>query len=883
MKSIFFKQFCLGAYFILLMISCTHQTAMQIGQLKCEALINPLGIDNTTPHFSWILTSPNLGEEQTAYQLLVASSEVLLSEDKADLWNTGKVKSDQSIWVLYQGKPLVSKSMAYWKVRVWDSKGNVTDWSEPAFFAVGLLESDDWKAQYIGIDELEEPKSPQFRKTFSWTQSDEKVLLHVNSLGYHEVYLNGKPVSDAVLTPAVSQFNKRSLVVTYDVTDFLKEGDNDLLVWLGKGWYHDGIPGVVKGGPFFRAQLESVKGRNSSTILITDQSWVARESGYQSTWRMHQLGGEIIDGSCLLSDLTTSSLDQVDWYKVKMVKVPSHSVTPQMVELNRIQKEWHPKTVVASGDTAWIFDMGTNFTGWTKIKFPPLKTGQRIRISYCDFLDSNNQFRDGVYEDYYIASGREDEVFTNKFNYHAYRYLKVSNLKESPALSDITAYLIHTDYTGKSSFACSDKDLNLIHNMIHHTLECLMIGGDMVDCPHVERLGYGGDGNASTLTGQTMFNLAPTYMNWMLSWGDCMREDGSLPHTAPNQFSAGGGPYWCGFIITASWQTYINYGDTRLLDRYYPNMKQWLEYVQLHSPNGLLQKWPNTTYRNWYLGDWATPIGIDQTDSLSINIVNNCFIAICYHTMAKIADLLGENNDKIIYTNKYETLIRQIQETFYDPEAKTYSTGTQIDLIYPMLCGATPDNLVSEVKNTLYQVTAERFKGHLSTGLVGVPIITEWVTKNNQVDFMYGMLKKREYPGYLYMIDRGATTTWEHWNGQRSHIHNCYNGIGSWFYQALGGIIPDESQPGYKHFIIYPQLVNDISWVRVSKDTPYGFLKVCWEKKPDVYTMDVNIPIGSKATLIIPVEAQSVFVNGNESVEKKKLFLSSGHYQIQCK
>lgn len=506
MKIVFYRQIYLFIY-MLLMLSCSQQKFLQVGQLKCEALINPLGIDNTTPHFSWILTSPNLGEEQTAYQLLVASSEVLLSEDKADLWNTGKVKSDQSIWVHYQGKPLVSKSMAYWKVRVWDSKGNVTDWSEPAFFAVGLLESDDWKAQYIGIDELEEPKSPQFRKTFSWTQSDEKVLLHVNSLGYHEVYLNGKPVSDAVLTPAVSQFNKRSLVVTYDVTDLLNEGDNDLLVWLGKGWYHDGIPGVVKGGPFFRAQLESVKGRNSSTILITDQSWVARESGYQSTWRMHQLGGEIIDGSCLLSDLTTSSLDQVDWYKVKMVKVPSHSVTPQMVELNRIQKEWHPKTAVASGDTAWIFDMGTNFTGWTKIKFPPLKTGQRIRISYCDFLDSNNQFRDGVYEDYYIASGREDEVFTNKFNYHAYRYLKVSNLKESPALSDITACLIHTDYTGKSSFACSDKDLNLIHNMIHHTLECLMIGGDMVDCPHVERLGYGGDGNASTLTGQTMFNL----------------------------------------------------------------------------------------------------------------------------------------------------------------------------------------------------------------------------------------------------------------------------------------------------------------------------------------------------------------------------------------
>ncbi|HJA89029.1 MAG TPA: alpha-rhamnosidase, partial [Candidatus Parabacteroides intestinavium] len=154
--------------------------------------------------------------------------------------------------------------------------------------------------------------------------------------------------------------------------------------------------------------------------------------------------------------------------------------------------------------------------------------------------------------------------------------------------------------------------------MIHHTLECLMIGGDMVDCPHVERLGYGGDGNASTLTGQTLFNLAPTYMNWMQAWSDCMREDGDLPHTAPNPFSAGGGPYWCGFIITASWQTYVNYGDSRLLERYYPYMKRWLEYVERHSPNGLLKKWPEQTYRNWYLGDWATPTGIDQTDPSSI-------------------------------------------------------------------------------------------------------------------------------------------------------------------------------------------------------------------------------------------------------------------------
>lgn len=879
------KKSFLGNLFYLfctaLFVSCNSTSALQVGELRCESLVNPLGIDNTSPHLSWILTSNEQGEEQHAYQVLVASSEKLLSERKADLWNSGKIVSKQSTGLLYQGKPLTSKDMAYWKVRVWDKEGKATDWSKPACFAIGLLKPEDWKAQYIGIEPTgDEPKSPQFRKTFLWKRSEEKVLLHVNSLGYHEAYLNGEKISNAVLTPAVSQYDKRSLTVTYDVTGLLRDGENDLVVWLGQGWYHDGLPGVVKGGPFFKAQMEEIKEGNSSTMLITDSYWRARESGYQSTWRIHQLGGEIIDASQLLTDMTTESLNQADWGKVRTVNIPEHKVTPQMVEMNQIQEEWHPKTVMASGDTAWIFDMGKNFTGWTKINFPQLQAGQRIRISYCDFLDEKGQFRDGIYEDYYYASGKENETFCNKFNYHAYRYLKISNLKEAPALSDVTACLIHTDYSGKSTFSCSDNDLNAIHDMIHYTLECLMIGGDMVDCPHVERLGYGGDGNASTLTGQTLFNLAPTYMNWMQAWSDCMREDGDMPHTAPNPFAAGGGPYWCGFIITASWQTYVNYGDSRLLERYYPYMQRWLEYVEIHSPNGLLKKWPDQTYRNWYLGDWATPTGIDQTIPSSIDVVNNCYIAICYQTMEKIAQVLGKEADKSHYGQCYRELIKRIQDTFYDLEHKSYSSGTQIDLVYPMLCGATPEDLIPEVEKTLYQVTEERFKGHLSAGLVGIPVITEWATRNHEVDFMYNMLKKRDYPGYLYMIDNGATTTWEHWNGERSHIHNCYNGIGSWFYQALGGIVPDEKQPGYKHFFIRPQIPEKVSWAKVSKDTPYGPLSVRWEKETSSCTLEVNIPVGSNATITFPVKVDSLSINGAESEAKKEILLPSGHYRI---
>lgn len=866
-------------------VACMSRSSIEVSDLKSDHLTNPLAIDNTVPHFSWILQSKKTGAKQTAYQILVASEEKNLTEEKADLWNSGKIELDNSNGISYNGKGLKSRSQAYWKVRAWDETGNVSDWSKPARFGVGLLQPEDWHAEYIGMNQPQgKAISPLFRKTFPCKTVEKIMLLHVNSLGYHEVYINGKSITDAVLSPAVSQFNKHSLAVTYDVSKFLKKGNNDIVIISGKGWYQEGLPGVVEAGPYVRAQLESLENGNWNTILATDKTWSVRSSGYESfgDWRPHRFGGEIVNASELLSDFSVASLDGAEWQEVKTVNIPSQTAIPQMTELNRIQKKFHPVSYKASGDSTWIFDMGTNLTGWTKIEFPPLQPNQKIRISYCDFLDDKGEFRDGAYEDYYIASGKKGEYFINKFNYKAYRYLKLSNVDQAPDLSDITACLIHTDYSGNSSFSCSDKDLNAIHDMIHYTLRCLTLGGYMVDCPQIERLGYGGDGNASTQTVQTMFNLSPLYMNWMQAWADCMREDGGMPHTAPNPYGAGGGPYWCGFIITASWATYQNYGDSRMLERYYPYMQKWLEYAALYTKEGLLKAWPDTDYRGWYLGDWATPTGVDQTNPLSVDLVNNCFMSVCFQTMSKIAALLGKNQDNQMYEAKYKELNTLIHSTFYDDQQKSYATGSQIDLIYPMLVGVTPEEEISNVVNTLYQVTENKLKGHLSTGLVGIPVMTEWAVKNRQSDFLYGMLKKRDYPGYLYMLDNGATTTWEHWNGDRSRIHNCYNGIASWFYQSLGGINTDEKSPGYKHIFIRPQLVNGISWVDVSKDTPYGELKLRWEKNDASFVMNVHIPVGSTATVLLPVNSKQVSVNGKESGVVEQLEISSGDYQIRC-
>ncbi len=860
---------------------------LNVYDLKCENLRNPLGIDKTAPHLSWKVRSNKNGTEQKTFQVLVASDLSMLDKDKADLWSSGKIESSASILVSYQGKTLKSGLAAYWKVRVWDKDGNVSPWSQVAEFTIGLLNKDDWKASYIDFrTDAGYSECPQLKKSFNLIDTNDKLLLHVNSLGYHEVYMNGKKVGDGVLSPAVSQFNKRSWTITYDVSSMVKKGRNDLVLWLGSGWYTDGLPGVVSNGPLVKVQMERLSDNKREIILATGADWMGRKSSYNrhGDWRPHRFGGEIVDGTLAKTDFSMVDTSERSWSPVSVVSVPDHEVSPQMVEQNRITETLKPIEIKSFGKDTFLIDLGKSITGWTEINFRKLQKSQEIVLEYSDHLDVNGKFVDQKQMDRYIASGEGIEIFKNKFNYHGFRYIRISNLEEAPTAESIKSYLIHTGYELASGFKCSDPELNQIHDMIFYTLRCLSIGGDLVDCPTIERLGYGGDGNASTETAQTMFNLNPMYVNWLQAWADCIREDGGMPHTAPNPYSAGGGPYWCGFIITASWKTYLNYGDKAILEKYYPVMQKWLTYVDKYTVDGLLKRWPDTDYRGWYLGDWATPTGIDQMAEASVDLVNNCFVVVCYDNMQKIAQVLGKKDDVDLYTQKNSEIKEQIHQRFFDSAINSYATGTQTDLTYPMLAGVVPKELTSAVTQSLYNETENNRSGHLACGLVGIPILTEWAVKNQEVDLMYSMLKKKDYPGYLYMIENGATTTWEHWNGDRSRIHNCYNGIGSWFYQALGGIRIDETVPAYKKVLIQPQIPQGITWAKTFKETPYGILAVNWELKEKAMELDVEIPVGIEAGVVIPEGITKYNMNGSEynlSGEKPEIVgLKSGKYKI---
>ncbi len=830
-------------------MSAACSSSFEVRNLTCELLDEPLAIDSCYPHFSWKIVSDE-PMSQMAYEIQVASSPSLLQSGEADLWNSGKVASSDQVMVPYSGKPLASRQQCWWRVRVWKSDREVSGWSESRHFGIGVIAPDTLAGEYIGAVPGE-GRSALLRKSFELSDKGNQAILYVNSLGYHEVYINGEKLSDAVLTPAVSELRKHSLTVSYDVRDYLREGANEIVLWTGTGWYKAGTFEAKYPGALVKAELDLFGKGGYKTMVSTDSTWEGRWSGYSDTgtWYPHEFGGERIDASIVPASMDKETLDALEWTPVDVVAVDGLRVTPQTCEFCTVQEEISPISVESAGDGIWLVDFGRVLNGMLDISFPSQPAGTEIKVSFTD-----HRTAEGVMEftgdNYYISSGAaEGDRFLDRFNHHVFRYIRIENLSEKPVADHIRARRMRTDYNESAYFECSDRDMNDIYGMIRYTLENLAFDGYMVDCANIERLGYGGDGNASTLTLQSMFDVAPLYVNWLEAWNDCIHEDGGLPHTAPEPIRAGGGPYWCSFIVQAPWRTYMSYGDKRMMERCYPTMKHWLDYVDAYTVDGLLHEWPATDYRHWYLGDWAAPFNtsVNVQDPESIDLVNNCAMCQTYLDLVKIAEFVGTPEEKADYQTRYDSLVKRINEEFWHPADSTYGTGSQIDMVYPMLVGAAPVEIRPMVRAKLFERTAGEYGGNLCAGLVGVPVITEWATLEREADFIYGMLKEEDYPGYLYMLRNGATGTWEHWNGMRSRMHNCFNGIGSWFIQTLGGLIP--TSPAYRTVSINPQLPEGMDWIVLKKETPYGLIDIECRMAEGTRKLKVSIPIGITAEI----------------------------------
>ncbi|TDL99750.1 MAG: hypothetical protein C4K58_00395 [Flavobacteriaceae bacterium] len=581
------------------------QSTLQVSDLQVEYLTQPIAVDVVEPRFSWKLIDQTRGQKQTAYQILVASNKELLEKEKGDLWDSGKVNSSQLAQIVYGGQKLHSNQVCFWKVRSFDKDQNPSLWSEVSSFSIGLLQNSDWKGIWMQHPTASDEKHIWFRKDFTLNQNTETAFVYVASVGYHELYINGKKVDDRVLAPSLTRLNKRVLYVGYDVKSLLKPGKNTLAIWYGPGWsrykhYQKDITQSLK------VQMEYAYKDGKTFSLSSDNSWKCKVSSSQNLGHNKHAdnGGESVDARKFVTNWNQTDLDTSGWESAKEVQL-NLVLSSQMSEPSRVLDSLEAKDIVEIKKGVYRIDLGKNFTGFLSLKFRNTKEGDLVKISVSDDSKTKKDFGQKYR---YICKGQEVETFENRFNYTAGRYIYLSGLRTKPSQGDIQALLVGNDLKGSGSFTSSNALFNQIYDTDLWTFRINTTEGFTSDCPHRERLGYGEELFATAWgIGMPTYKAGAFYNNLMRNWTDMQEPSGWIYHTTPQaNHIAWGGPLWSSAGLNIAWEYYQNYGDTKALELVYEPSRKWLEFLSQHTENGLLV--PYFGFGK-FLGDWAGPGG----------------------------------------------------------------------------------------------------------------------------------------------------------------------------------------------------------------------------------------------------------------------------------
>ncbi len=829
---------------------------VRVTDLRCEYLAEPLGIDVAQPRLSWKLTAQQRGQKQTAYQVLVASDEKTLKEDQGGLWDTGKVASDQSIHVVYSGKPLTARTRCYWKVRIWDKDGRASAFSEPAVWEMGLLTPEDWTAKWISVPGKDEDKSPPpaplFRKTFTLDKAPASARLYICGLGYYEAHLNGAKVGDHVLDPAFTRYDRRALYVTYDVTDQLKKGPNALGVILGNGWYNmhtrcvwDFDKAPWRDRPTLRCQLEVTFADGSKQTVASDATW--RVSTGPIVFDSIR-NGETYDARREKAGWNTAEFRDRDWPAAQIDAGPKGELRAQMMPAIKVNKTLKMVKVTEPRPGVYVFDTGQNLTGWARLRTGG-PAGTQIVMRYGERLNPDgtlDQKEIGQHiktgkpqTDTYILKGEGTEVWEPRFAYYGFQYVEVTGLPGKPSLDTLEARVVHTAFERAGSFECSNDLLNRIQRNTLWSYVSNFVGYP-TDCPHREKNGWTGDAHLAAETGLYNFDSASAYTKWLNDLKDEQRPSGELPGIVPTSgwgYQWGNGPAWDSAYVLIPWYLYQYRGDMRALAEHYDRLKRYVDYLTGKANNHIVAIG---------LGDWVpakstTPEKVTSTGYYYRDAL----------IVSKAAALLGKTEDAKKYGELAQSIKEAFNREFYDPQTGLYDGGTQTAMSCALYHELVPPAEHDKVLGKLVEMI-QKDDGHLDAGILGTKYLIDALTAAGRADLVYGMATKTDYPSWGRWLEEGATTLWEQWDGNASRNHIMFGHVSAWFYEVLAGIRPDPEAPGFKHILIQPQLLGDTKWVRAEHESPYGPIKSAWTIQGDKFALKLAIPANTTATVYVP-------------------------------
>jgi alpha-L-rhamnosidase len=872
--------------------------------LRCENLSSPNAIDIPNPRLSWQLISDERNQKQIAYHIIVTDDLEQLERNTGYFWDSGKILSEESLNISYNGKELHSGNLLYWKVRVWDADGNVSDWSQTASWSMALLDRNEWKAQWIGEHEDLLPDSaitgpaPYFRKVFKLVNTVKSAKVYVSGLGFYELYLNGHKVGDHVLAPAQTNYDRRKLnnliyfyddqstqrvlYNTYDVTSLLKNGDNAVGMILGNGWYNQ-RDRTVEGclwysTPRMILQMEITCNNDRKELITSDDTWKVTTGPL-----LHDgiFTGEIYDARLELAGWNRADYDDSEWISAQLVRKTDGELESQMAPADKVIRTSHPMTVTKSGKGSYTYDTGEMISGWVQLKVTG-KRGTEIMIRHIEEMG-----RDYGQVDKYILKGEGIETYEPRFTWHAFRTFEISGLENPIPLNDLTIKVVNTDVLRTGEFECSNQLFNKIYDNYIRTQEGNFHGSISSDCPHRERLGYTGDGQVIVESSIFNFDMTRFYQKWFDDMEDARnKKTGYVPHTVPFG-GGGGGPAWGSAYVIMPWNYYRYYKDKLILERHYNGMKQWVQYLgtRTDSTGIVVREEPN----GWCLGDWATPEKIQLPESL----VNTCYYFYVTDIMAKVAAVLGKNEDKEFFERLAGKVKDDFNLKFFNRETGNYWDGRQGANVFPLAFGMVPDRNRSEVLENLV-AGLKKNRDHLDTGILGTPLLLDVLTQYGLSDKAFAIMNQPDFPGFgNYITGRNATTLWEDWDGKSSHSHPMYGSVVSWFFKSLAGINLQTLNNENNHLIIKPIICGDLNYVKAKYNSLYGEISSEWKTGEDKTDFNIEIPANTCATVYLPgksldrIEENGIKIKENKNILSMKINneiavieIGSGKYQF---
>jgi alpha-L-rhamnosidase len=855
---------------LLLGLCATASAGMRVERLQCDYLDNPLGIDAPQPRLSWILASNERAVKQTAYQVLVASSEAALKQNQADLWDSGKVASDDTAQIRYSGRPLESRQRAFWKVRVWDEAGGASE-SKWARWEMGLLQPGDWGAKWIArTTDTNSNPAPLLRRVFKLDGRVKQARAYICGLGYYELYLNGRRVGDHLLDPGYTRYDRRALYVTYDVTHRLKRGANAVGVILGNGWFNCHTKAVWdfhqapwRAAPKLLLHLRVDYADGRSETIASDDSWKCSTGPiiFDSIY-----GGETYDARLEKPGWATADYDDSGWTPAKLVEAPAGRLAAQMMPPIKIHQTLKPARLTEPKPGVFIFDIGQNLAGMAQLTVSG-PAGTRVRMRYgerllpegtLDTRDIDQHVRklgpEQQYQtDTYILKGSASETWHSRFTYHGFQYVEVTGFPGRPALDNLHAHFIHSAVPKAGGFTCSNPLFNRIQRAtVWSFLSNLQ--GIPTDCPHREKNGWTGDAQLACEQAQFNFFPAPVHQKWINDLGDEQKPTGQLPGIVPTSgwgYAWGNGPAWDSAFLLIPYYEYLYYGDTENFRRHYDGMKRYVDYLTARAEDGTVKIGLN----DW--APWKTQTGAGITDT--------AYYYVDARIVALAGQLLGKKADAENYTALAAAIKAAFNKKFFQPDTALYDNGSQTALSCALCQGLVePENHARVLANLVAAV--EKANNHIDAGILGAKYLLNALLENGRADVAYRIVAQTDQPGWGWWLEQGATTLWEQWSGADSRNHIMFGDVSAWFYKALAGIQPDLQSPGFKHFYVAPQVVGDLTSARGEYNSIRGQILSDWQVTNGEFRLRLTVPANSTATVSLPI-LSGVSENGKPAAQ----------------